>query len=85
LVSPGRELLLRKSVLSWLTIPLLLAVSDLAVFVGALLRSQLVPPALVAKMRKVVPGSHGNGLGILKLGSPCGRWVYGNTWALPAT
>ena len=56
---------------------------DLAVFFGALLRGRLVPPALVAQMRKVVPGSHGNGLGIFKLGSPCGRWFYGNTGGTP--
>jgi D-alanyl-D-alanine carboxypeptidase len=56
---------------------------DLAVFFGALLRGQLVPPALVAKMRKVFPGSHGNGLGIFKLGSPCGRWFFGNTGGTP--
>jgi D-alanyl-D-alanine carboxypeptidase len=56
---------------------------DLAVFFGALLRGELVPPALVAEMRKVVPGSHGNGLGIFRLGSPCGRWFYGNTGGTP--
>jgi D-alanyl-D-alanine carboxypeptidase len=56
---------------------------DLAVFFGALLRGKLVPPALVTQMRKVVPGSHGNGLGIFKLGSPCGRWFYGNTGGTP--
>jgi D-alanyl-D-alanine carboxypeptidase len=56
---------------------------DLAVFFGALLRGKLVPPALVAEMRKVVPRSHGSGLGIFKLGSPCGRWFYGNTGGTP--
>ena len=56
---------------------------DLAVFFGALLRGRLVPPALVAQMRQIVPGSHGNGLGIFKLGSPCGRWFYGNTGGTP--
>jgi D-alanyl-D-alanine carboxypeptidase len=56
---------------------------DLAVFFGALLRGELVPPPLVAKMRKVFPGSHGNGLGIFKLGSPCGRWFFGNTGGTP--
>jgi D-alanyl-D-alanine carboxypeptidase len=56
---------------------------DLAVFFGALLRGRLVPPALMAQMRKIVPGSHGNGLGIFKLGSPCGRWFYGNTGGTP--
>ena len=56
---------------------------DLAVFFGALLRGRLVPPALVAQMRTIVPGSHGNGLGIFKLGSPCGRWFYGNTGGTP--
>ena len=56
---------------------------DLAVFFGALLRGKLVPRALVAEMRKVVPRSHGNGLGIFRLGSPCGRWFYGNTGGTP--
>ena len=56
---------------------------DLPVFFGALLRGKLMPPALVAEMRKVVPRSHGNGLGIFKLGSPCGRWFYGNTGGTP--
>jgi D-alanyl-D-alanine carboxypeptidase len=56
---------------------------DLAVFFGALLRGRLVPPALVAQMRKIVPGSHGNGLGIFKLGSPCRSWFYGNTGGTP--
>jgi D-alanyl-D-alanine carboxypeptidase len=56
---------------------------DLVVFFGALLRGELVSPALVAEMLKVVPRSHGNGLGIFKLGSPCGRWFYGNTGGTP--
>ena len=56
---------------------------DLAVFFGALLRGRLVPPRLVAEMTRVVPGSHGFGLGIFKLGSPCGRWFYGNTGGTP--
>jgi D-alanyl-D-alanine carboxypeptidase len=56
---------------------------DLAVFFGALLRGAIVPPALVAEMLKVVPNSHGNGLGMFKLGSPCGRWFYGNTGGTP--
>jgi D-alanyl-D-alanine carboxypeptidase len=56
---------------------------DLAVFFGALLRGRLVPPALVAEMTRVVPGSHGLGLGIFKLGSPCGRGFYGNTGGTP--
>jgi D-alanyl-D-alanine carboxypeptidase len=56
---------------------------DLADFFGALLRGELVPPALVAEMLKVVPSSHGNGLGMFRLGSPCGRWFYGNTGGTP--
>jgi Beta-lactamase len=56
---------------------------DLAVFFGALLRGQLVPPNLVAKMRTIVPHSHGEGLGIYRLGSPCGRWFYGHTGGTP--
>ena len=49
----------------------------------ARLRGRLVPPRLVAEMTRVVPGSHGFGLGIFKLGSPCGRWFYGNTGGTP--
>jgi D-alanyl-D-alanine carboxypeptidase len=56
---------------------------DLVVFFGALLRGQIVPPSLVAQMRKPFPGSHGNGLGLFKLGSPCGRWFFGNTGGTP--
>ena len=56
---------------------------DLDVFIGALLRGKLVPPRLVAQMRKIVPNSHGEGLGIFKLRSPCRRWYYGNTGGTP--
>ncbi len=56
---------------------------DLAVFLGALLRGKIVPPKLVAKMRTIVPGSHGEGMGLYKLGSPCGRWFYGNAGGTP--
>ena len=56
---------------------------DLAVFIGALLRGKLVPRALVAQMRTIVPGSHGQGMGLSKLGSPCGRWYYGHTGGTP--
>jgi D-alanyl-D-alanine carboxypeptidase len=59
------------------------SMADLAVFFRALLQGELVPPALVAKMTTIVPGSHGNGLGIFRLGSPCGRWFYGNTGGTP--
>jgi hypothetical protein len=34
-------------------------------------------------MKKPFPGSHGNGLGLFKLGSPCGRWFFGNTGGTP--
>jgi D-alanyl-D-alanine carboxypeptidase len=67
----------------WADGALVSSASDLADFFGALLRGELVPSALVAEMRKVVPRSHGNGLGIFKLGSPCGRWFYGNTGGTP--
>jgi D-alanyl-D-alanine carboxypeptidase len=50
---------------------------------GALLRGRLVPARLVAKMKTIVPGSHGHGMGLAKLGSPCGRWFYGHTGATP--
>jgi D-alanyl-D-alanine carboxypeptidase len=56
---------------------------DLAVFFGALLRGQLVPPKLVTKMRTIVRNSHGEGLGLYRLGSPCGRWFYGHTGGTP--
>jgi D-alanyl-D-alanine carboxypeptidase len=56
---------------------------DLAVFFGALLRGRLVPAKLVAKMRTIVPGSHGEGMGLYRLGSPCGRWFYGHTGGTP--
>ena len=56
---------------------------DLAVFFGALLRGKLVPPRLVAKMTRVVPGSHGEGMGLYKLRSPCRRWYYGHTGGTP--
>jgi D-alanyl-D-alanine carboxypeptidase len=52
---------------------------DLAVFFGALLRGQLVPPRLVAEMEKIVPRSHGEGLGLYRLRSPCGLRFYGHT------
>jgi D-alanyl-D-alanine carboxypeptidase len=56
---------------------------DLATFFGALLRGKVVPPRLVAEMQKVVPGSHGEGMGLYRLGSPCGRWFYGHTGGTP--
>ena len=57
--------------------------SDLAVFFGALLRGELVPPRLVAEMEKIVPRSHGEGLGLYRLRSPCGLWFYGHTGGTP--
>jgi D-alanyl-D-alanine carboxypeptidase len=58
---------------------------DLAVFFGALLREKLVPARLVALMTSPtkVPGSHGEGLGLYKLPSPCGRWYYGHAGGTP--
>ena len=49
----------------------------------ALLRGRLVPPRLVAEMEKIVPRSHGEGMGLYKLPSPCGRWFYGHTGGTP--
>ena len=56
---------------------------DLATFFTALLRGEIVPPALVAEMQRIVPGSHGEGLGLYRLPSPCGRWLYGHTGGTP--
>ena len=56
---------------------------DLAVFFVALLRGKLVPPRLVAQMEKIVPRSHGEGMGLYRLPSPCGRWFYGHTGGTP--
>jgi D-alanyl-D-alanine carboxypeptidase len=58
---------------------------DLAVFMGALLRGKLVPPSLVDLMttETKVPGSHGEGLGLYRLPSPCGRWYYGHAGGTP--
>ena len=56
---------------------------DLAVFFGALLRGQLVPPPLLAKMKQIVPRSHGEGMGLYRLGSPCGKLFYGHTGGTP--
>jgi D-alanyl-D-alanine carboxypeptidase len=58
-------------------------VRDLAVFFGALLRGQIVPPPLLAKMKQIVPRSHGEGMGLYRLGSPCGRFFYGHTGGTP--
>ena len=58
-------------------------VRDLAVFVGALMRGRLVPPRLFAQMTRIVPGSHGEGLGIYRLPSPCGRNYWGHTGGTP--
>jgi D-alanyl-D-alanine carboxypeptidase len=56
---------------------------DLAAFFGALLRGQLVPPRLLAQMLTIVPRSHGEGLGVYRLPSPCGRHFYGHTGGTP--
>jgi D-alanyl-D-alanine carboxypeptidase len=58
---------------------------DLATFMGALLRGRLVPRRLVAQMRKVAPHSHGEGLGLYRLPSPCGRRYYGHAGGTPGT
>ncbi len=56
---------------------------DLAVFIGAVLRGTIVPARLVPEMQTIVPNSHGEGLGIFKMPSPCGRWFYGNSGGTP--
>jgi D-alanyl-D-alanine carboxypeptidase len=56
---------------------------DLATFFGALLRGRLVPPRLLAEMLTIVPRSHGEGLGMYRLPSPCGRVFYGHTGGTP--
>jgi D-alanyl-D-alanine carboxypeptidase len=56
---------------------------DLAVFFGSLLRGRVLPQRLVRAMTTVVPGSHGEGLGLYRLGSPCRRMFYGHTGATP--
>src|SRR4029078_4220804 len=56
---------------------------DLATFFVALLQGKLVPPRLVAEMEKIVPRAHGEGLGLYRLPSPCGRWFYGHTGGTP--
>jgi len=56
---------------------------DLAVFFGALLRGQLVPPDLLAQMQKVVRISHGEGMGLYRLPTLCGGWLYGHTGGTP--
>jgi D-alanyl-D-alanine carboxypeptidase len=57
--------------------------TDLAVFFGALLRGELVPAELVAEMQTIVSRSHGEGLGLYRLRSPCGLWFYGHTGGTP--
>ena len=56
---------------------------DLAVFIGAVLRGKIVPARLVPAMQTIVPNSHGEGLGIFRMPSPCGRWFYGNSGGTP--
>jgi D-alanyl-D-alanine carboxypeptidase len=56
---------------------------DLAVFFGAILRGRLVPKRLLGPMLTIVPKSHGEGMGIYRLGSPCGRFFWGHTGGTP--
>jgi D-alanyl-D-alanine carboxypeptidase len=56
---------------------------DLAVFFMALLRGKVVPPPLLAKMETIVPHSHGEGMGLYRLPSACGGWLYGHTGGTP--
>ncbi len=69
----------------WADGALVSSAGDLAVFFGALLRGKLVPAPLVELMRTKtrVPGSHGEGLGLYELPSPCGRWYYGHAGGTP--
>ena len=82
-VSPPQDVSLHRLGGPWADGAVVSNARDLAVFFGALLRGEIVPPPLVAQMRKPFPGSHGNGLGMFKLGSPCGRWFFGNTGGTP--
>jgi D-alanyl-D-alanine carboxypeptidase len=50
---------------------------------SALLRGEIVPASLVAKMTTIVPGSHGEGMGLYRLGTPCSRWYFGHTGGTP--
>jgi D-alanyl-D-alanine carboxypeptidase len=56
---------------------------DLATFFGALLRGRLVPTKLFARMQTIVPRSHGEGMGLYRLPTPCGGWLYGHTGGTP--
>jgi D-alanyl-D-alanine carboxypeptidase len=56
---------------------------DLAVFFGALIRGRLVTKPLLAKMMTIVPRSHGEGMGLYRLPSPCGRNYFGHTGGTP--
>ena len=56
---------------------------DLAVFFGALLRGELVPQRLVARMRRSCPARTARGWGSPSSPSPCGRWYYGHTGGTP--
>jgi D-alanyl-D-alanine carboxypeptidase len=59
------------------------SVRDLAVFFGALIRGRLVTKPLLAKMMTIVPSSHGEGMGLYRLPSPCGRNYFGHTGGTP--
>ena len=56
---------------------------DLAVFFGALIRGKLATKPLLAKMMTIVPRSHGEGMGLYRLPSPCGRNYFGHTGGTP--
>ena len=56
---------------------------DLTVFFGALIRGRLVTKPLLAKMMTIVPRSHGEGMGLYRLPSPCGRSYFGHTGGTP--
>jgi D-alanyl-D-alanine carboxypeptidase len=56
---------------------------DLATFFVALLRGRLVPRPLLAQMQTIVPGSHGEGMGLYRLPSPCKRFFWGHTGGTP--
>jgi D-alanyl-D-alanine carboxypeptidase len=59
------------------------SVRDLAVFFGALIRGRLVTKPLLAKMMTIVPRSRGEGMGLYRLPSPCGRTYFGHTGGTP--
>jgi len=55
---------------------------DLARFTTALRSGRLLPPAQLAQMKQVTPGSNGYGMGLFTVTTPCGQ-VWGHNGGLP--